>query len=57
MIAEYPDFIHVLGLGKWDNPTSNAYGIESTPSFFLLDKDKKIIAKPYDAVALKTALN
>lgn len=56
MIGAYPDFIHVLGLGKWDNPTSDAYGIESTPSFFLLDKDKTIIAKPYDAEALKNVL-
>jgi thiol-disulfide isomerase/thioredoxin len=56
LIVEYPDFIHVLGLGKWDNPTSDAYGIESTPSFFLLDKDKNIIAKPYDVEALKAVL-
>lgn len=57
MIGAYQDFIHVLGLGKWDNPTSDAYGVESTPSFFLLDKDKAIIAKPYDADALKAILN
>ncbi|MEM5566598.1 TlpA disulfide reductase family protein [Psychroserpens sp. AS72] len=56
MIGDYQSFIHVLGLGKWDNPTSDAYGIESTPSFFLLDKDKNIIAKPYDAEALKAIL-
>ena len=56
MIVDYQDFIHVLGLGKWDNPTSDAYGIESTPSFFLLDKDKNIVAKPYDAEALKAVL-
>ncbi|WP_460220178.1 TlpA family protein disulfide reductase [Psychroserpens sp. MEBiC05023] len=55
-ITDYPDFIHVLGLGKWDNPTSKAYGIESTPSYFLLDKDKHIIAKPYDVEALETVL-
>ncbi len=56
MIRDYQNFIHVLGLGKWDNPTSDAYGVESTPSFFLLDKDKNIIAKPYDAKALKAIL-
>nr|WP_321221587.1 TlpA disulfide reductase family protein [uncultured Psychroserpens sp.] len=56
MIGDYQSFIHVLGLGKWDNPISNAYGIESTPSFFLLDKDKNIIAKPYDAEALSAIL-
>ncbi|MDG5490862.1 TlpA disulfide reductase family protein [Psychroserpens sp. SPM9] len=56
-IAEYPDFIHVLGLEKWDNPTANAYGIESTPSYFILDKDKTITAKPYDVEALEKILN
>lgn len=55
-ITEFPDFIHVLGLGKWDNPISNTYGVKSTPSYFLLDKDKVIIAKPYDVEALKKIL-
>jgi len=55
-IGEFPDFIHVLGLGKWDNPTADAYGIESTPSYFLLDKYKNIIAKPYDVEALQKVL-
>ena len=55
-IVEFPNFIHVLGLGKWDNPTSDAYGVGSTPSYFLLDKDKIIIAKPFDVEALKAIL-
>jgi hypothetical protein len=55
-IANYPDFIHVLGLGKWDNPISNAYGVGSTPSYFVLDKNKTITAKPYDVEALTTLL-
>lgn len=53
VIKNYPDFIHVLGLEKWDNPVSDLYGVEATPSYFLLDKDKKIMAKPYDVEALK----
>ena len=57
MIGDYQNFIHVLGLGKWDNPISNAYGIESTPSLFLLDKNKVIVKKPYDVEALKVLLN
>ena len=52
-IAEYPDFIHVLGLGKWDNPISNAYGVGATPTYVLLDTNKTIIAKPYDIEALE----
>lgn len=52
-IKQFPDFIHVLGIGKWDNPTSDEYGVEATPSYFILDKDKTIINKPYDFEALK----
>lgn len=47
-IKNYPDFIHVLGLGKWDNAIGNAYDVHETPTYFVLDKDKKIIDKPYD---------
>ncbi len=43
----YPDFIHVLGLDKWDNEIGNSYDVSSTPTFFILDKDKHIIGKPY----------
>ncbi|MBR9913580.1 MAG: TlpA family protein disulfide reductase [Algicola sp.] len=55
-IKEFPDFIHVLGLEKWNNATADAYGIGSTPTYFLLDKDKKITAKPNDFDDLKTLL-
>lgn len=53
VIKQFPDFIHVLGIGKWDNPTSDLYGVEATPSYFVLDKDKTIVNKPYDFEALK----
>jgi len=52
-IKNYPNFIHVLGLEKWDNSIANAYNISATPTYFLLDKDKNIIAKPYDLEAIK----
>ena len=55
-IKAYPDFIHVLGLGKWDNPISNAYGVEATPTYVLLDKDKTITQKPIDFEALEKVL-
>ena len=35
------------GLG-WDSPHVNNYVVTSTPSFFILDKDKNIIYKPFD---------
>ncbi len=55
-ITEYSDFIHVLGLEKWDNPISNAYGVGATPTYVLLDKNKTIIAKPYDFEDLEKVL-
>ncbi|TDU43326.1 thiol-disulfide isomerase/thioredoxin [Gelidibacter sediminis] len=55
-IANYPNFIHVLGLEKWNNPITGVYGIELTPTYFVLDKDKKIVAKPHSLEELKTVL-
>ena len=55
-ISEYTDFIHVLGLGKWDNPISKTYGVTATPTYVLLDKDKTIIAKPYEYKDLEIAI-
>jgi thiol-disulfide isomerase/thioredoxin len=55
-IINFPDFIHVIGLGKWDNEIGKAYNISATPTYFVLDKDKKILAKPLDLEELKTVL-
>lgn len=55
-IVKYPEFIHVLGINKWDNTIANSYNVNATPTYFLLNKDKKIIAKPYDLDALKELL-
>jgi len=49
----YSEFIHVYGEGKWDNKIGDDYGVTSTPTYFILDKDKKIISKPIDFKALK----
>ncbi|WP_052752738.1 thioredoxin-like domain-containing protein [Kordia zhangzhouensis] len=43
----YPDFIHILGLEKWDNEIGNIYDVSATPTFFVLNKEKRIIGKPY----------
>ncbi len=51
---DYPEFYHVFGEGKWDNPIGDNYNVKATPSYFVLDKDKKIIKKPYDFVAFKS---
>ena len=55
-IKEFPDFIHVIGLGKWNNDIGNKYDVTATPTYFILDKNKRIIAKPEDIEALKSFL-
>ncbi|GAB5401022.1 MAG: hypothetical protein Aureis2KO_26070 [Aureisphaera sp.] len=42
----YPEFQHILGLGKWDNDIAKAYSITQTPTFFVLNNDKILTAKP-----------
>ncbi|MEW4922131.1 TlpA disulfide reductase family protein [Algibacter sp. 2305UL17-15] len=50
---DFPDFLHVYGKGKWDNEIGDSYGVTATPTYFILDKDKKIVAKPIDFEELK----
>lgn len=45
-ILHLPEFLHVPGLGKWENETGNAYNISKTPTYYLLDANKVILAKP-----------
>jgi len=40
------DFINVSELKSWDGTAANEYFIYATPTMFLLDKQKRIIAKP-----------
>jgi len=44
--SQFTLFINVLGLKKWDNEIGNKYNVTATPTYFILDADKKIIAKP-----------
>ena len=44
---------NVLGLNKWENKTARTYQIYSTPTYLVLDKNKKIIAKPYEVKDVK----
>ena len=37
---------HVLGLNKWQNKIAKTYNIMATPTYLVLDANKKIIAKP-----------
>ncbi len=44
--AKLEAFEHTIALGKWDSEYADLYGIAATPTYFILDKDKHIIAKP-----------
>lgn len=56
-IKKYPDFVHGIGLGKWEHPLVKTYAIAATPTYFVLDANKKIIAKPYDFEGLEIIFN
>lgn len=44
--ASLTRWTNILGLRKWENPIGQKYQIKATPTYFVLDKDKNIIAKP-----------
>jgi len=45
-IKTLPNWINILGLEKWNNEFAKLYDITSTPTYFVLDADKRIILKP-----------
>lgn len=53
MIKQYPDFLHIYGKDKWKNTYASDYGVNATPSFYVLDAKKRVLAKPDDVKALK----
>ncbi len=44
--AKLVGFEHVIALGKWESDYAKLYDIHQTPTYFILDKNKHIIAKP-----------
>jgi len=44
--AKMPHFNHAIALGKWESEYADLYAINKTPTYFILDKAKRIIAKP-----------
>lgn len=53
MIKKYSSFSHIYGKDKWKNTYASEYGVNATPSFFVLDAQKKVLAKPDDVKELK----
>lgn len=40
------NFTHAIALGKWESEYAKLYDIHATPTYYILDADKRIIAKP-----------
>lgn len=40
------NFEHAIALGKWESSYANLYDVHATPAYFILDSDKRIVAKP-----------
>ena len=57
VIKGWPNFIHTIAEGKWENDIPTTYGITVTPSYLVLDASKTITSKPYSLEELKTVLD
>jgi len=53
---KYPEFLNIIKLKKWDSKVVLDYGLSGTPTYFVLDKDKKFLAKPENLEELQTYL-
>ncbi|TVZ56507.1 thioredoxin-like protein [Lutibacter sp. Hel_I_33_5] len=54
--ADLEDWHHAIGLGKWENKTARTYQVHSTPTYYILDKDKKFIDFPDSLKDLKKGI-
>jgi peroxiredoxin len=46
--ANLPEFTHAISKGKWESEAAKLYAINQTPTYFILDSEKRILAKPED---------
>ena len=53
MANGFDNFINILDLNKWESSRVQDFGIMNIPNYFVLDKEKIIIAKPEDVEELK----
>ena len=44
-IQQFPNIFHHTDLKKWEGKAVNDYFVYGTPTFIVLDKDKKIVGK------------
>ncbi|MEN8776128.1 MAG: TlpA disulfide reductase family protein [Polaribacter sp.] len=57
MKVNLPNWHHVLGLNKWENKIARTYNINATPTYFVLDANKKIIANPEELKELEAFID
>ncbi|WP_047246561.1 TlpA disulfide reductase family protein [Maribacter thermophilus] len=48
-IPRLSDFHHAIALGKWESEYAKTFAIQKTPTYFILDNNKRFIAKPESA--------
>ena len=53
MAHGFDKFTNILDLNKWESKRVQDFGISNIPNYFVLDKNKIIIAKPEDVEELK----
>jgi thiol-disulfide isomerase/thioredoxin len=56
-IVNLPSFEHAIALGKWESDYAQLFGIKQTPTYFILDKDKRFLANPEDDKEVVSFLN
>tara|TARA_R110000764_G_scaffold108962_1_gene194915 strand:- start:2098 stop:3429 length:1332 start_codon:yes stop_codon:yes gene_type:complete len=50
--TKLPGFIHGMALGKWESPYAEIYDIHQTPTYYILDSEKRIVARPEDYIGV-----
>ena len=56
-VKKFPNFINAIKLQKWDNKVVKDYALTSTPTYFVLDQNKKFKFKPEGLKDLEAYLN
>lgn len=51
-IPKLPDFHHAIALEKWDSPYVQTFAIQQTPTYFILDEDKRFLDRPESVEAV-----
>ncbi|MBN1339429.1 MAG: thioredoxin family protein [Bacteroidales bacterium] len=55
-MKDFPGWIHLQATGKWDDPLVKQYAIHATPTAFILDSDKTILAKVKNPAELRQTI-